>query len=289
MSSSPAAELRETHILGRQTRQWIVRAEDCSALQAFHIKHVSLLDAATPFRIVRLNPDGSFLLFCLGGQGRILLDGRWRVCGAGTAALVPPHVLDAFQAAEQSRWQICWVRYREPRGQIPVVMANSPVLVRHDPEPIRTAIWGLYCEMRNASDPAAVRHWVELIHRYALRVAQPHHMDNRLWPLWQRVSESLGEHWTLSALARLACMSGEHLRRICRKHLGRSPMQQVTFLRIQRAAERLERTTEKVETIAHEVGYRNPFTFSNTFKKWTGYRPSEYRLRRHPTHSPLQP
>jgi len=27
------------------------------------------------------------------------------------------------------------------------------------------------------------------------------------------------------------------------------------------------------------VGYENPFVFSTTFKKWVGWRPSDYRAR----------
>jgi len=32
--------------------------------------------------------------------------------------------------------------------------------------------------------------------------------------------------------------------------------------------------------IAHEVGYHNPFVFSNAFTKWIGWRPSEYRRKK---------
>jgi YesN/AraC family two-component response regulator len=34
-----------------------------------------------------------------------------------------------------------------------------------------------------------------------------------------------------------------------------------------------------VEVIARGVGYVNPFAFSNTFKRVTGLRPSDYRTR----------
>ena len=57
-------------------------------------------------------------------------------------------------------------------------------------------------------------------------------------------------------------------------------MQHVTYLRMQRASELLEETTHKIETIAAQVGYENPFVFSTTFKRWIGWRPSEYRKRK---------
>jgi AraC-like DNA-binding protein len=72
-------------------------------------------------------------------------------------------------------------------------------------------------------------------------------------------------------------MSPEHLRRLCKKELGRSPIQHLTFLRMKHARYLLGTTDDKVEVIAHAVGYESPFTFSNTFKKWVGWRPSELR------------
>ena len=34
------------------------------------------------------------------------------------------------------------------------------------------------------------------------------------------------------------------------------------------------------EAIAHDVGYQNPFVFSNAFTKWIGWRPSLYRRKK---------
>ena len=124
-----------------------------------------------------------------------------------------------------------------------------------------------------------MHHWVELIQTYVLRFAQPWRMDERLSLLWERVAERLPEEWTLHDLAHLAHMSEEHLRRLCTQQLGRSPMRQVTYLRMRRAAELLATTNAKIESIALEVGYQNPFVFSTTFKKWIGWRPSEHRVK----------
>jgi AraC-like DNA-binding protein len=57
-------------------------------------------------------------------------------------------------------------------------------------------------------------------------------------------------------------------------------MQQLTVLRMQHAAHLLATTEEKIEAIAREVGYQNPFAFSNTFKRMTGLRPSDFRSRK---------
>jgi AraC-like DNA-binding protein len=49
---------------------------------------------------------------------------------------------------------------------------------------------------------------------------------------------------------------------------------------MRRATELLASTELTIEAIAHEVGYHNPFVFSNAFTKWIGWRPSEYRRKR---------
>ncbi|MGC6466515.1 MAG: helix-turn-helix transcriptional regulator [Akkermansiaceae bacterium] len=132
-------------------------------------------------------------------------------------------------------------------------------------------------ESRNDGAGALGHQWVELIHQYVLRFAQPFQADDRLWKLWKKVDQQLEYLWSLAQLGDLACVSGEHLRRLCQKTLGRSPMQQVTFLRMQKACKLLLETDEKIETIARMTVYKNAFHFSNVFVDWAGVRPSEFR------------
>jgi transcriptional regulator GlxA family with amidase domain len=120
-------------------------------------------------------------------------------------------------------------------------------------------------------------HWAELIHGAVLRFVTPWRQDDRLWKLWEEVAAHVGAEWSLERMAKAVHVSPEHLRRLCRVALGRSPMQHVIWLRMQRAARLLATTDMKIEAVSHDVGYQNPFVFSNTFKKWIGWRPSEHR------------
>ena len=284
-------DLSETHILGPRTRQWVVQVSQhdsrawlagapvCPALGLHQIAHVGVAETRSPYRIVRPKQSGIYFMACFGGQGRVLVDGRWQICRAGYACLLPLHIMNAFHAERRSRWEFCWVRYQQPPEQKPITTAASPVLARFDAEPLRAAILGLFHECRGEGGPAAIHFWVELIQTYVLRFAQPWHMDDRLWQVWEKVAANLGKPWTLAMLGHEAHLSGEHLRRLCRQQLGRSPMHHVTYLRMRQAAELLTATNDKVETIAATVGYQNPFVFSTTFKKWIGWRPSEHRVR----------
>ena len=287
-----AASFSETHVIGARTRHWVVRgstndrrewlvkAPVCAALGQHQIAHVGVAEAMSPYRMVRTRQSGTYLLACFGGEGRILVDGRWQCCRAGTACLLPPHILNAFQAVPGSTWKFCWVRYQQLPEQQPIAANGSPVLAKFDAMPLRAALLGLHAECSGAALPAAIHHWVELVQTYVLRFAQPWTVDDRLWKVWEKVAGALDEKWSLQRLAREAHVSGEHLRRLCRGQLGRSPMHQVTYLRMKKAADLLATTSDKIETIARAVGYQNPFVFSNTFKKWIGWRPSEHRQQR---------
>ena len=275
----PSTPLVETSVLGEGTELFKVAARDCPALNNHHIAHVAVANASPPFRMVRMDLAGTYLLACFGGKGRILLDGRWQLVREGWAAVAPPHAVLAFHAEPKDRWQIAWVRYQQPHDQKPVMSSSAPALAKFDPQPLRHAILGLWHEVNGPTAPTTVTHWVEIIHQYVLRFARPWQTDDRLGHLWEVVNQRLGEPWTLEALAKLCHLSNEHLRRLCRRELGRSPMHHVIYLRMQYAAQLLATTNDKVETVAHAAGYENPFVFSTTFKKWIGWRPSEYRAR----------
>ncbi len=287
----PRSELTDTHLLGpgsrvmgvrvdkQDSRDWMKDLPVCTVLNQHQIAHVGICHAESPFRIVRTQQSGSYFLACIKGEGLILIDGRWQKCRAGNACLLPPRHLNAFHAEAGQPWDFCWVRYQQPEEQRPIATSNSPVLARFHARPLHAAITGLFHECHDVAAPAQMHHWVELIQSYVMRFARPLQGDDRLWRLWNRVSTNLHNNWTVDALAGASHLSGEHLRRLCRRQLGRSPMQHVTYLRMQRAGELLATTDDKVETIATSVGYENPFVFSTTFKKWTGWRPTEYRAR----------
>lgn len=64
------------------------------------------------------------------------------------------------------------------------------------------------------------------------------------------------------------------------KELGRTPVQHLTYIRMQRAQHLLETTNDKIEAIAAETGYDGAMVFSRAFKRWLGVTPSDYRARR---------
>lgn len=172
--------------------------------------------------------------------------------------------------------------YDEPPESPPLVNISTPMLVNADPRPLFASIEGLWRESITSHEPGLLQHWSELIHGYVLRITERWQQDDRLWKLWQKVDADLAHSWTLAELARSACVSEEHLRRLTQEQTGHSPMQHVAFLRIKRAATLLatpQNSLQKIESIASAVGYQNPFSFSSAFRQWMGRPPSAFRKR----------
>ncbi len=259
-------------------RPWLAEAPVCQLLQTHHIAHVGRMWAKPPFEVIRSESSGTFALIVLEGQGETLIDGDWRSVAAGEICLLPAFAATGIRAKGPKVWHFAWVRYEETRESSPVLSSDSPVIQKGVVQSLDCAIAGLAAEMESGTEePAALHHLVELIHGFVARAARPYQGDDRLWRVWKEVERDLARHWTLADLGEIAHLSQEHLRRLSQLQLGRSPIQQITHLRMRRAVALLTGTSEKVETIANAVGYESPFTFSNAFKRWTGRRPSEYR------------
>lgn len=277
---NPRTQIKGVKAVNVESRPWIADFQVCPVLNQYQIIHVGIQEAEAPTRIVRTKQTTTYFLACFGGKGKVLIDGRWRICRKGYACLLPAHTLNAFEALPHVRWKFCWVCYQRPAEQRSIAGATSPIIARFEALPLQSAILGLMYECSGPKQPTLMQEWTNLIHAYVLRFAQPTDQPDQLRLLWERVASHLADHWTLERLAREAGYSNEHLRRLCRRQLGRSPMHQVIYLRMRRAAELLATSEHTIEAIAFEIGYHNPFVFSNAFTKWIGWRPSEYRRKK---------
>ncbi len=271
---------QDSTVDGARSHRWVLEAKDCSELAVRHMARLGIDEAQVPYCRVRLQPAGSFFLAVLEGEGRVLLEGRWQKIGPGMMCLAPPRVLNALVATEGPRWVFAWVRYDEPSWVSPLVGASSPLRVRAAAEEFGHVVHGLRREWEGEQDPAQLHHWVGLLQGLALRVARPWHSDSRVGQLWDVVANDLAENWKLGSLAARCNVSVEHLRRLCRREFGRSPMEHVTYMRIRQAQTLLETTENKLDHIAASVGYHSNDVFTRAFVRCVGVTPSHYRERR---------
>jgi AraC-like DNA-binding protein len=88
-----------------------------------------------------------------------------------------------------------------------------------------------------------------------------------------------GDPWTVASLASSVGVSRALLARRFGEVVGQPPMAFLTSWRLSLAADMLVDATSTVTSVAREVGYGSPFTFSTAFKRRYGASPRAYRER----------
>jgi two-component system, response regulator YesN len=85
------------------------------------------------------------------------------------------------------------------------------------------------------------------------------------------------QHATLDSVARKVYMTPTYLSLIFKMNTGKTFIEQLTDIRIEKAKKMLQTTCLKNYEVAENVGYQDPRYFSQIFKKKVGVSPSEYR------------
>ncbi|MBU2940553.1 AraC family transcriptional regulator [Lacinutrix sp. C3R15] len=111
----------------------------------------------------------------------------------------------------------------------------------------------------------------------SLHLELPHPTDGRLINIIKYLTDNIQQEHLLPKLASNFSMTDKSLYRLFKKDLGMSFIKYYTQLRVFKSLEYLMNSDYNISEIANMVGYSSLPTFSNTFTKVMGKRPSEYR------------
>ena len=99
--------------------------------------------------------------------------------------------------------------------------------------------------------------------------------------LIQRICGYLERHYdqkiSLAALSELFNISSRHLNRVFKEETGKTVIEAVHQIRIERAKSLLLESNEKILSIAIEVGYDDPAFFTRLFSRQVGCSPGKFR------------
>ncbi len=240
-------------------------------LAAKGIVHLGIIDGNSAAEGTVIGKTGQAMMICFNRPTRVRMADGWKRFGPRSACLISSPV--NLRTCPETGWAAVYVCYGDRSG-FPD-LSGKPV--DFDAAPLVQAIRGLHAEAGTDSNATLLHHWVELIHGYVRIFSQPHQADERILKAWLTIAADLRRDWSVEEMAVTAMMCAEHFRRLCLKTFGRSPMMQLSSLRMERAEELLRSTDLKIEAICEEVGYEYRSTFSNIFTKLVGMRPSAYR------------
>jgi len=91
--------------------------------------------------------------------------------------------------------------------------------------------------------------------------------------------DNLGRPFAIGDVAAQVCLSERHLNRLFRAHLQQSPLDYLTTVRMETAAQLLLDRALPIKQIAERVGFPDVRYFGTLFRKRTGQTPAAFRAR----------
>ena len=102
-------------------------------------------------------------------------------------------------------------------------------------------------------------------------------LDVRVSAAVDYLTSHLRQHTTLEQLAAISHSSRSHLAFLFERQVGVPPIEFLHRLRIERAMQMLQMTTDPIKAIAASVGFDDVKYFAKRFKRQTGVTPKHYR------------
>jgi AraC-like DNA-binding protein len=229
--------------------------------------------------VARTTPADHTLFYTLSGQGKLTTQNKQYDLVPHTLAILPAKQAFAVSIAAK-HWDIFWINLANTQCWEHVALSEALVLDNQNLESLHLAMELLYAES-NASLQEGVmpilRHYLHVTLKDQAQQQAQKSTNGRLHKLFEEVEKRLQFDWSIDAMCKHIHYSPPHLHRLCQAKFGRSPVQQLIYLRVQRAKTLLLNTSWPISHIANYVGYPNIFNFSKRFKKSVGLSPTEFR------------
>ncbi|MFV0553158.1 MAG: AraC family transcriptional regulator [Mangrovibacterium sp.] len=239
----------------------------------------------------RTRPDGCsqyILMYCVAGSGWIAIDEKKLVMKANQYLVIPAQKPHSYASSHDNPWTIYWIHYAgkhapdySPSSNEVLNIAPSSTNRINDrltlfEEMIQNLEMGYSIDNLNYAN-ICLAHFLASF-RYLSQFRQ---INNKDFDLSDKsilfMKNKLDKKLTLDDLAHEAGLSVSQYSLAFRQKTGKSPIDYLIQLRIQKACQLLDHTLLSVKEIAQKVGYDDAYYFSRIFKKMMNVPPKEYR------------
>jgi len=218
------------------------------------------------------------------GSAEITVDGQTRKLPADRVACLRPGHRESFQFDRRERTRHSWVAMGfDADADEEVGAALEPVpwslgLTRRMQMVLDTGL-----ELWRGATPAdrpILRHLaVAFFHAYvaAIEAEREKPVPESVARARRFIHERHADPIDLERIADAAHMSGNHLVRLFKQHLGVTPVRYLWTVRAERGADLLRGTGLSISEIAYRVGFATPYHFSRVIKRRFGVAPRRLR------------
>jgi len=229
------------------------------------------------------------LLYCTGGTGTIIINGRSFQLLPNHFIILPRNVAHKYSASPEDPWTLYWIHFM---GEIADMLfdrysesASEPVFIAYEDRKIKEfeLIFNLLesnFEMRNLEILNMKLQDCLSSFIYAGELNSSDHEDDKISASMLFMKENISRQYSVQELAEQQHLSATHYSRLFRLKTGSSPNQYFSELKIQASCQYLYFTDLSIKEICTELGFSDPYYFSRLFKKLMGISPAKYKRRR---------
>jgi AraC-like DNA-binding protein len=234
--------------------------------------------------------DTHIMIFCTAGAGWVSLSGKRKVpVRQGGLAFIPADTPHRYGASQEAPWQIRWVHFSGSKAGDYLARLGGELFGEVLPEETDKIVSAFEQAQEilgeGYTDSGLLLLSANLSRLLALAIQskqacgqKSRHTGMRILKSMQWIREHLVEPLLLPEIARRAGLSVPHFCTLFKKQTGMSPMRYLMHARMTRACALLDSTDKPVAEISVEVGFRDAFHFTKTFRSVVGSSPRAYRL-----------
>lgn len=106
---------------------------------------------------------------------------------------------------------------------------------------------------------------------------QKEHDDEPIKSAQQFIEENYSQNLMVDSIAEMVHLSARSFLRRFKKATANTPLEYIQRVKIEAAKKKLESSTQNIQEVMFDIGYSDDKAFRNTFKKYSGLTPMEYR------------
>lgn len=240
--------------------------------------------------------DDWLLIYTQSGRGRFGFGHAHFLAEPGDIVLIRPHTPQDYGVEpELQRWELIWAHFH-PRPEwiewldwpqeAPGLMRlrlTEPALRQKIEAQFESIYQATLSANRRRTEWAmngleALLLWCDSVNP----LSQQGGIDPRIRQAMDHICRHLHRPMPLEEMAEVSGLSVSRMAHLFREQTGISPQQFLERQRMRRAMQLLRFTPRSIKEISQDLGYDNPFYFTQRFKKHTGRSPRAYRTEEEP-------
>lgn len=271
-------------------RLYLKTLQSAPISSSLYLRAVGYYPKAKGHVVRRTRHNDDLILYCLGGEGTLQVDGNMYAVRKGDLMMLPQGLAHLYVASDHNPWTLYWIHfgghdvphfwsYLELNQERPVAhVGTSPRL---------TASFQALSEISTANLMEHSLTYGSALLREILTLIKLTKLENdegsrrfSIDAIHGVMQQSLHTDLNLDTLAQTANMTTHAFCRRYKAITGVSPYKHYLYLKMKRACHFLDATDQSIGHIAELMGYSDPYYFSRLFKQVMGMPPTKYRRKK---------